>query len=76
MMATGTLEQRTLNVENILKDFKKALRSRNPEMATDKIRILVSDAAYHGEIGTYELVNLARQTSELVEKYRKKPYCR
>ncbi|MBU2523133.1 MAG: hypothetical protein KKE23_02490 [Nanoarchaeota archaeon] len=75
-MPLETLEKKALSVESILKDFEKALRSKNPEGAIDKLRGAVSRAEYDGNLCQYELVNLASRTQELVEKYRKKQYSR
>ena len=73
-MATETLEQKTLNVSGILKVFEKALRSKNPDRAMAKIRAMVSNAEYDGNLDTYSLVTLSRETQKLVEKYGKKNY--
>jgi len=73
-MATETLEQRTLDVGGILKVFEKALKSKHPERATDKIRNMVSRAEYGGTVDTYSLLILSRETQKLLEKYGKKPY--
>ena len=73
-MATGTLERKALDVENILKVFERALKSKHPERATDKIRNIVSRAEYDGKVDTYSLLTLSQETQKLVEKYGKKPY--
>lgn len=73
-MATETLERKALDVGSILKVFEKALKSKHPERATDKIRTIVSNAEYDGTLDTYSLLTLSRETQKLVEKYGKKPY--
>ena len=73
-MATETLEQKTLDVERILNGFEKALRSKNPDKATDRIRGVVSRAECKGKIGYDSLVYLTKQTQKLVEKYGRRPY--
>ena len=71
-MSPETLEQKTLDAGRILNGLKKALVSKNPDRAVERIRNVVSKAGYAGTIDSYSLADLSRKTQKLIEKYPSK----
>lgn len=70
-MPAETIEQKAeaVNIDEILVNFKKALKKRNPEKALIEVRDAVSKAGYDGRIDSCSLVYLARETQKIMGDY-------